>query len=239
MNSKVRKIVFALLATALLLSGTISCNIDQRETETIINIQYFHIEPKSILESISQGSKNTFIAVSAEPELASSSKDDPVAWKQADYFQIANALHEFVWGESLKTWNLYRMSFSLSCDQIDIGLQYGQFAFFKVINLDGQETRVEHFIEIDPARNFAQAIETNYYPNLEDRKAIDLANIKIFASEALQIAENDGGYEKRMAVKNACGISVGMSRDTVVYDGWLVIYSPSVFTDKIDPVTGK
>ena len=239
MNSQLKNIVLPLLATALLLGGTISCNIDQREDVKITNIQYFNIKPKSILESISQGKEDAFISVDTEPELASSSKDEPVAWNQTDYFQIAEALHKLVWGESLGTWNLYRMVFSSGCDQVDIGFQSGQLVFFKVINLNGQETRIGHFIEIDPSRSFAQAMETEYYPDLEDWKAIDLAKVKISASEALQIAEKNGGYEKRTAVKNVCSISAGISRDTVVYDGWLVIYSPSVFIDKIDPVTGK
>lgn len=239
MNGPFKKIVFPLLAVALLLGGTISCNMDQRENETITNIQYFSIEPKSLLELVSQGKEAAFISIRDEPELSSSSKGEPVSWDQIDYFQIAEALHELVWGESLETWDLYRMDFSSGCDQIDIGFQYAQFVFFKVINLDGQETRVGHFIEIDPSRNFIQAIETEYYPNLANWKTIDLATVKVSASEALRIAEKDGGLEKRTAVKNECSVSVGISRDTVVYDGWLVIYSPSVFIDKIDPGTGK
>jgi hypothetical protein len=213
--------------------------MDQREDETITNIQYFSIVPKSILESISQGKEDAFTSINDEPPLSSASESKPVNWQQEDYLRIADALHEHVWGESLETWNLYRMDFSSGCNQNDIGFQNAQFVFFKVVTLDGQETRVEHFIEIDSSRNFIQAMETEYHPNLAKWKAIDLTKVKVSASEALQIAEKDGGLEKRTAVKNECSISVGISRDTVVYDGWLVIYSPSVFVDKIDPLTGK
>lgn len=237
MNNQLKKIVFLPLIIALLLGSTISCNIDQREDETIIATKYFRIEPASILESISQGKKDAFISINDEPQLSSSSKSEPVAWDQADYFQIAEALHELVWGESLETWKLYRMNFTLGCDQVDTGLQYAQFVFFTVIN--GQKTRVEHFIEIDPSRKFAQAMETKYDPNLANWKAIDLSKVKISAREALQIAEKDGGLEKRTAAKNECSVSVGISRDTVIYDGWLVDYSPSIFLDKIDPATGN
>jgi hypothetical protein len=213
--------------------------MDQRENETITTIQYFDIERKTILETISQAKKDAFTSVNAEPELSSSSKDQPVNWHQSHYFQIAEALHQFVWGESLESWNLYRMDFTLGCDQANIGLQYGQFVFFKVMNLNGKEKRVEHFIEIDPSRNFIQSMETEYYPVLVDCQTIDLAKLNISASEALEIAEKNGGREKRTALKNVCSISVGISRDTVEYDGWLVIYSPSIFVEKIDPVTGQ
>lgn len=237
MKSVAKKVVFFLLVAALIMVGLISCSIDQRESETTTGIQYFTIEPASILESLSQGKKDVFTSINSEPRLDSASKNEPVAWKQTDYFQIAEALHNLIWGESLETWNLYRMNFTLGCDQVDRGLQYAQFVFFKVIN--EQQTRIEHFIEIDPSRKFAQVMETKYEPNLANWKAIDLSKVKVSAREALQIAEKDGGQEKRLAVKNACSISVGISRDTVVYDGWLVDYSPSIFLDKIDPITGK
>jgi hypothetical protein len=63
--------------------------------------------------------------------------------------------------------------------------------------------------------------------------------VKISAEPALQIAEHDSGQEKRMAVNNECHISAAISRDTIQYDGWMVTYSPSIFYDEIDPVTGK
>jgi len=74
---------------------------------------------------------------------------------------------------------------------------------------------------------------------LSNWESVDLSKVKISADEALRIAEKDGGQEKRVAIDNACDISVGISRNTIVYDGWMVNYSPSIFFDKIDPVTGK
>lgn len=239
MNIRVTKAIFFLLSTILLTGGLLSCSIDQREDETITNIQYFSIQPNSLLDLISQGKKDAFISISDEPKLSSSTKVEPVVWNQTDYFQIAEALHQLVWGDSLETWNLYRMDFSSGCDQINIGFQHSQFVFFKVVKENDQETRIEHFIEIDPSRKFAQAMETKYYPNLTNWKTINLNTVKVSASEALQIAEKDGGSEKRLAVNNECSVSVGISRDTVVYSGWLVIYSPSIFLDKIDPTTGR
>lgn len=239
MNSQIKKTLLFLLVTVLLAHGMVSCTIDQSEDVTITNIQYYSIEPKTVLEAISQGKEDAFISISDEPSLASPSKGEMVSWDQADYIQIAEALHKLVWGESLKTWGLYQIYFSSGCDQIDIGFQYAQFKLYKIVTLNGRETRVEHFIEIDPSRTFAQAMETEYYPALASRKSIDLTAVKIFANEALQIADKNGGFEKRMAVKNECGISVDLSRDTAINDGWLVIYSPNVFIDEIDPGTGK
>lgn len=212
--------------------------IENRETTESTLGQSYTIEPGKILESLARGEKGVFLPETA-PELTLSSPSQPVNWKQVDYFQIADALHEYVWGESLEDWNLYFLDFSLGCNEINNGLQYGQFTFFKIEKIGGRQTRITHNIEIDPKNKSVSAWQTNYYPSLVTWKSIDLINTKISADEALQIAERDGGYSKRTAVNNSCNISVGISRDTANYSGWIVIYSPSIFIDKIDPITGK
>ena len=90
-----------------------------------------------------------------------------------------------------------------------------------------------------PRKNLVAVWETEYYPILKDWESIDLSKVKISADQGLQIAEKDGGQDKRIAVDNACDIAIAISRDTVVYDGWIVAYSPSIFLDEIDPLTGK
>lgn len=228
---------FFFLASMSLLLMTFGCNIDRTENVNIKSENFFAFDPTSILSSIEKGAKDTFSPIDEEPGLQSTSQSQPVTWKQADYFRLAEALNEKVGGESFENWNLKEMYFSLGCNQVELGFQYGQFKFFQIRNANNEEIRVERFIEIDPTRNFARAMEVEYSPNLENWKAIDLQTIRVSAEEALSIAEKNGGYEKRTAVENKCGISVGTSQD--INTDWLTIYSPSLFVDRINLVTGK
>ncbi len=221
--------------------ATLSCsinNIDRTEDEIIRNEHLFTFDPTSALVSIEHGEENIFTSVDEEPEWQTTPQSGPVTWKQLDYFNIAEELHKKVWGESLENWSLFEMFFISGCDQTDLGFQSGQFKFFQIRNVQNQEIREVHTIEIDASRSFARVMDVEYSPNLEKWKTIDLGMIKVSADDALTIAEKNGGYEKRIAVENACGISVGTSKDYTSND-WLVIYFPSVFTDSIDLITGK
>jgi hypothetical protein len=220
-----------------LLFATLSCNIDRTENEIIQSEFLFAFDSASVLVSIERGETNIFFPISEEPELQSVSQGKPVSWKQADYFRIADVLHKHVWGESLGNWQLYQMYFSLGCDQINLGFQFGQIRLFQVQDLGDGEIRKLHTIEIDPARNFARVVEVDYSPNLEDWKAVNFPAIKISAEEAVSIADKNGGYEKRTAVENKCDISIGTSQDK--NDDWLIIYSPGIFIDSVNTVTGK
>lgn len=223
-----------LLAFIAILGTILACNVDRRENAKSILEKYYRIDSKMILDSLARGEREVFTEASSSIK-QEPSQSEPVNWNQVDYFQIADALHQLVWNESLENMKLYRMHFSLGCNEIDGGMQYAQFIFFKVVN----DSRIRHGIEIDPRKNFVAAWETEYYPILNDWESIDLSKIKISADQALQISEKNGGQEKRLAVDNACDIAVAISRDTTLYDGWIVTYSPSIFLDEIDPSTGE
>jgi hypothetical protein len=228
-----------LLALAILLASTLACNIDQRESTTSKFDSEYMIDSSTILETLAQGNENVFFEWKDISENEPTSPQEIVNWSQADYFRIANALHQFVWNESLSEINLFLMHFSLNCDETRNGFQYAQFLFFKIIETDRGEVRIRHGIEIEPTDNHVAVWETEYYPVLANWKSIDLSKVKISAEQALQLAETNGGQQRRMAVNNECHISAAISRDTIQYDGWMVNYSPSIFYDEIDPVTGK
>lgn len=136
------------------------------------------------------------------------------------------------------------MDFRLACSQIQNGFQNGQLRFFSVVEDNDQESRLERFIDIDPRHNFVHVSETKYSPKLIDSKTIDIAQLKISADRALQIAESNGGEEKRASVKNACSISLLLTLDRRDRWQWRVYYSRhddrTLFFDiQIDPHTGE
>jgi hypothetical protein len=227
---------------SVMLVSVFACNfgsINEKEYPKLVLNQYYKIEPDSIFESLDQAEKDVFALTDEPIWLPTPPPSKPVNWNQADYFRIAEALHEYVWGETLENWNLYYMSFSLDCNEFNDGFQRVQFKYFTNVKTSDRESRIVHNIELDPRNKIVNVGETVYYPKLINWKTIDLTNVKISASEALQIAEQNGGYNKRLAAGNDCAISATISRDAIEYDGWIVLYSPSVFSDTIDPATGE
>ena len=141
-------------------------------------------------------------------------------------------------------WQLSGMDFDLACSQVQNGFQNGRFRFFSVVRDDDQESRLTRFIDIDPRSNFVHVSETKYSPNLVDLKSIDMAQLKVSADQALQIAESKGGEEKRVSVKNACSISLALTLDRRNRWYWDVFYTRSddrtlFFDILIDPYTGE
>jgi hypothetical protein len=233
-----------LVAFLVLLGTTLACYVDAKETEIDKSDKEFDIDSSTILEALAQGKKDVFTERKETPaEESTARREEPVNWSQADYFRVANALHQFTWNEPLDSMNLYSMYFSLSCDEAENGFQYTQLRFYRVIETDKGEARINRGIEIDPRTDYAAAWEAEYYPNLSKWKPIDLSKVEITADQALQIAENDGGRDKRIAAGNECYITIVMSTDTIHYRGWTIDYSNAdyadVFYDEIDPVTGK
>jgi hypothetical protein len=234
---------FVILAVVVLLLAMLSCTVGEEEQQTNLFDQYYTIEPASLLDSLKHG-EMAFTPVSQQPELIPFDQKVTVNWHQADYFHIANTLYEGVLGKTLLGWRLGSMSFSLGCSQIQNGFQNGRFHFFSVVKEDNEESRLERLIDIDPSNNFVNASETKYSPNLIDLKSLDMAQLQIFADQALQIAESNGGEEKRASVKDTCSITSQLTMDRTNRWEWKVFYSrwddrTTFFEILIDPYTGE
>ncbi len=234
---------FVILAVIVLLLAMLSCSVGETEQQTNLLDQYYTIEPTSLLDSLKHG-EMAFTPVSQKPKLIPFDQKVTVNWSQADYFDIANAVYEGVLEKTLLGWQLGSMDFALGCSKVQNGFQNGRFSFFSVVEDNNQESRLESSIDIDPSNNFVNVYETKYSPNLVDLKSIDMAQLKVSADRALQIAESKGGEEKRVSVKNACSISLALTRDRKNKWYWDVFYTRhddrTVFFDiLIDPYTGE
>lgn len=241
-----KRVLVFLLA---LLGATFSCmlldKLLQKEERITIRYEYYAIKPDSILTSLYQGDSNVFTFLKNDPVYNFPYPGSTVSWKQSDYFFVITAFYKIALGDSLESWNLTDMRYSLSCDEIEYGFQDGRFNFFKVLPDErGGKKRVTRFIDIDARYNVVVYAEDEYYPKLMNWDIIDLENIKITADSALRIAEMNGGKEKRLAADRPCYVSVSINPASVAFVGWLVSYSyadssPPFFNIEIDPITGK
>ena len=203
---------------------------------------YYTIDPDTILEDLAQGKNNVFTPQIATPEVSSLTSDTPVQWTQADYYRIAQALHEFVWSEPIEGWSLEKMLYKLDCSDVSSGPQLAHFKYFQIVHNREEESRFMHDIWIQPNENTIIWRDVEKYPNAWDKRSIALEKLKISAEDALRVAEKNGGSGARIDVENDCivylSLVAGANRNR-----WHVSYSGESDSDLpdiyIDPVTGK
>ncbi len=240
MKTNPRSIIWSLLwVIAVAIS---SCNLGPTEKEITIKQQWYSIDSSTILESIRQGKKDVFKLVGdSPPEYVLSSWSS--GWTQDDFLLIANTLHKAIWNEGLESWSLHQMDFTLNCDKVGVGFYNARFEFFKVETTAGQESRIVHNLTIEPGLNSASIWDRVFSPKVMNWATIDLKKIEISADQAIQIAEDNGGYEVRTAVNNACSISIFLSPGAVRYKEWTITYQKGrtkrIFDLEIDPYTGE
>lgn len=200
----------------------------------------YKINPETILEALHHGEINVFTPESATPEAPIS--DKPILWNQSDYQEIASALHQVVWKESLDGWSVYGMVFKTSCQENPSGFTYGDITYFKSIFMDGRILYSAREIEIAPLySDVTWGGGTNYPHPILGWKSVDLIKIKVNAEDALRIAEENGGKAARESVENQCRISIGLSGGS----GWKVAYAGNsssplyLYKIEIDPYTGQ
>jgi hypothetical protein len=219
-----------------------ACYFEESRSPIPVQNDHFFIDTESVLTSIAEGKVDVFVPIESSSDLGPSPASQPVNWTQADYLEIANALHKFVWGEPLDTWVLNSMSFRVSCSAAQNGLQYAHFVFFAVRDFDDNDARIEHNLIIDAESSSVDVWATKYQPVVMRWNTIDLRELNYTAEQVLQIAEGNGGEAKREAVNNTCYISVSLVPDSAGFDGWRVKYyeNPGIlFELHVDPITGK
>jgi len=224
--------------------------LDDRDEEmTNLFFQYYRIEPESILEELNAGKANVFYPVIEEPPSSPLEQQPSVLWTQDDYFLIINALFQFARDDTLTNgWQLHKMNFSSDCERFEDGYYDGKFRFFKVVKTHEQEFRVERIVDIDLPDKVILIVENKFYPILADWSGIDLDEYFLSAGESLQIAEKNGGDQKRLSANNACYVDlffnyrVGWRRKGW---WWEVRYRlndnnmPTLFSVDINPLTGE
>jgi len=198
----------------------------------------FIINPTTILDTLDHGKTNVFTPALATPTEDSILPSGSIQWTQSEYLKVANALSQSVWNESLEDWSVYYLAFNRECQDNPKGFDDLTIIYYKTITVNMQKVYTARIIEIFPlASNVSWGGETNF-PISSGWNEIDPSKFKITADDALRIAEENGGKEARLKLKNHCDILVrapNHSND----DSWDVGYYYGVdFELIIDPFSG-
>jgi len=237
MLNKTRKIWITSLTIVLLIS--VSCQRLSFRNEEVIRGEesYYLIDPNTILADIEEGKTAVFSSQTVTPQAPLSQSLSVVRWTQEDYLNIVQALYESIWNESTDDWKLRYAWFSMKCDNVNDGPQFAHFIFYKVVRAQ-KETRVERQIYIDPSNNAVGWVEIKYSPDLLQLVPIKLPEYKVTVSDALRIAEDNGGEEIRIRAGNDCKVSGELINTS---DNWRVSYVKTLdlFSIDIDALTGS
>ncbi|MBV6451025.1 MAG: hypothetical protein MHPDNHAH_01753 [Anaerolineales bacterium] len=236
-------IVLILLACRILIRDEIFMDSQARRYPDVFFESYssngaVRFDANTILSDIKQGKGNIFIAIDAalaEPRIQSQ-----FAWKQSDYLMIANALHQFVWNESLDGWDFHDMSLYGECESKPMDFSNVYVSYYKPTGLQEYSA---HMIGIYPLAGEGEWGGDDRFPRSIFRKweYINLDKL-IKVREALQIAEASGGELARSTVKNQCRISMGLG--PYPYPAWRVSYTMNgsvkiIFDIEIDAYSGE
>ena len=246
MANQYRKRLMFLMLAPVIAGMILSCLTLSVRKERLVSSdsQDYRIDPDTLLERLEQGKTDIFTPLTATQAAVPSTPGPPVRWSQADYERIVQALFRIVFQESLENWKLVDIVLDVDCANVDRGTYTdAQFRFFKIIHTRQEESKIERNILILPLKRLVSWDDQEWYPKVTDWTPLNLAQFKISAEEALQIAEKNGGSEARGAVENACTITTAAG--LVRLKGWNTFYTPSdnnlktLFDVDIDPVSGE
>jgi hypothetical protein len=234
---KKRNAIFLLAILLLLLA--IGCFCSSVNNDRVLTGEY-HIAftPDTIIQSLNSGKKNVFSLVSTDVSQEETNPYPyPVRWDQAEYLQIADAVHQYIWNESISKWRLKTVGFDLPCKYTNAGLQIANFTFSKArVSLDGI-SYIVHQIDIYPNRMLINAWEW-VYKGYDGPLSLAPSIFMISAKDAVMIAERNGGLANLSSEEDACSISVIFSQG-FASNRWDIWYAPSYFKISIDAKTGK
>jgi hypothetical protein len=205
---------------------------------------FYAVDPRTILDALEQDNNDVFTLMDNSPYENNEELTDSVQWDEADYFYVAQALHEIVWGESLDGWQLKVLDFDIDCENLGNGPQSAGFIYIKIDQSRDEESRFVSQLIIEPRRNSVIAHKEEIYPHKEYPRTIDLGELKVSLQEVLAIVESNGGAEIREEVEDSCTIFAILNSGMVRDYAWEVSYlsdpdSKSLVVFRIDPLTGE
>jgi hypothetical protein len=212
------------------------------------NMVIYKIDPETTLNSLDQGKTDAFMTALENPvynNVPSLGPPGSFTWNQENYLNVAGALHKFIWKESLENWYLYSEGFSiLQCGDIS-RIDGAGFEFYQRQN---NWYYMIHDMSIDLQYGYVYAGDHNsYYTGTW--KDIDLGKVEINSPEkALTIAEENGGQEARLTIKDGLECNIDITLQPNVFDhsnwSWQIVYQTDngtlrIYGITIDPYTGK
>jgi hypothetical protein len=209
----------------------------------------YQINPYTILSDLKNGHLDVF-TVGTDPNIPPLPSNS-ILWKGEEYLAVAEAAHEQEWGKSLAEWHLYSLRFSIRrCQQVEEGIDSAEVIYYQ----QQGDYYVTHGMYINLL--FSEVIVgENYYPYSGKWTPIELDKLLVkMPTDALKIAEARGGRNARgKQGEGGCYISMYLNPDSLFPSfttnpfkilglSWEIEYRGSkrnIFTDSIDPYTGK
>ncbi len=224
-----------LISISILMYGLTSCYLEESRTSVELPYEILSINPATIVEDISQGKKNIFIPVVEKMPL-NEIEYILVQWDQEDYISIANAIHEFIWSEDLTHWKLNSIFFYLQCSEVAAGPQSAYFTYFKILEESTEKYRLVHEIVVQPQEKAIVVSAKRHSHLITTWEEYDMSEFRINSSDALNIAEKNGGKLFR-GNNNDCSVSISLNRAVDNNKDWVVFYD-NYLEIMIDPITG-
>lgn len=235
-----------ILFLGAILSSVLGCGPylgDTREVEHNVDTRFYSFNSSTILNSLKQGSSGVFTSFDKTPQPMAYIPRVTILWTQADYLRVAQAIQQSVWNEPLEALSLSDAIFTLDCSDIEQSVfSMAAFTFYKMVQKEGVETRIQYIIRIIPSENYVRTSRAEYYPNARVLEPTELGQYPITAEKALKIAEENGGAQKRSDHNNSCMINE-------IINGsywWTVIYHTrdeyswnTAYEITINPQTGS
>ena len=205
-------------------------------------IEDYEIDPYTILANLNQGKQNVFKSIGKDSDRAKNlPTTNSFSWTQSDYLTVANALHQFVWGETLDGWKIYSMKFYRDCQNEPVGFSSTDITYFKYNNEKGGY-KVHEMTIYPNSHGVSQGGTDDWSRPLFGWRSVNLRLLRITADDALHIAEKKGGKDFRAKLKNSCEIYLILVPNPSGDNDWKVYYSANSSSDRyeisIDPYTG-
>lgn len=209
------------------------------------NLTYYEFNSTTIIANVRNGEIDVFSKLEIDPntsDISNTEQQDFFFWSQNDYFQVADALHKFVWDEDVGDWKINSMDFFRFCGDNPTGFSSGQIIFYRQSSKSNSyET---HLISIYSNGNSNHAVsgDINLRRPLLGWTSLKPSKFRINADDALRIAEENGGREFRAKYNNECRIKLVLRPNPSNDNDWLVYYdyqgSLITFEIRIDPYIG-
>ena len=233
-----RTVLFTATTLVLLLGVTKFCAVSDSNARELTLEKHYEYNPNTIIKTLEEGDENIFIPVDNETTWYEGDVlETPVNISQDDYLLIAEAVFKLSQNQSLETWKINSMSFSLMCNEVDYGPQSASFSFiYEDMNILGVSA-TEVLIYIYPRSHQIDVFKYVYTRSFQKWDSVDMNLINLSVEKVLLFAENHGAFEKRIGVKNDCEISIILlskeNRPT-----WVINYFPGVYSLSLDALTG-
>jgi hypothetical protein len=217
------KLYQLLIIGLIVLVAISSCSIGKPEHETEITHTsgYYSFDPESIFQSLSQSDESIFRQIGSitNPVDTIPSTSD-VTWSQEEFSDVMQSFHKFLWKEPAgNNWTMVSVEFRTGCNDVNNSLQFGSYHLYRVDSSSGRTTRQTRRIVIKPSEGTVWWSESELYPVIEQWIPVDLENLKISATDAVSIAEANGGEATRVDVGNECVKII-----SGYHDEWRVAY---------------